>query len=116
VGTVLDATTASIEAARAANQLLPQDEGAVAALLVLAEKIDGLADQKAGVTEDGELVEERKRPQQLDNVTVPTFLKYCDALGLTPAGRKALAEKKRGATGGKLGQLRLANQGEAAAS
>lgn len=110
--TVVEATRSSIAAIRAlpgGGHLTPADDGAIAALLVLAQKIDDLADVKAGVSGDGELVEERRRPQQLDNVSMPTFLKFCDALGLTPAGRRALAEKKTGGaaeSGGGISGLR----------
>jgi hypothetical protein len=84
---VLAATDAAIAAAR--DQLTAMDQGAVMALRVLAQKIDNMLDDAPGVAEDGTLIEERKRAM-LDNVTLPTYLKYCDALGLTPAGRKAL--------------------------
>lgn len=107
--TVADATEVSIKAAQDDELLGPADEAAIAALRVLAKKLDHLGDVDAGVTADGELKEDR-RPQ-LDNVTVPTFLKYCDALGLTPAGRKALEQKKPAtggaSSGGKLAHLRL---------
>jgi hypothetical protein len=39
-------------------------------------------------------------------VTLPTYLKYCESLGLTPAGRARLEEKKPEGDGGKLAKLR----------
>lgn len=91
------------EAIKTATHLTTADFAAVAALRVLAVKMDALADSRAGVTEDGELTEDKKRG--LDNVTAPTFLKYCSELGLTPAGRKALASKE-GGTGAKPSGVR----------
>lgn len=88
----LSVAEATEKAIKAADHLTAADTAAVAALRVLAVKMDALADTRAGVSEDGELTEDRKRG--LDNVTAPTFLKYCSELGLTPAGRKALGEKK----------------------
>jgi hypothetical protein len=78
----------------AATHLSDMDKGAVAALRVLAAKVDAMADQAAGVSEDGELHEEKRRP--IDNVTLPTYLKYCESLGLTPAGRRTLKDGKAG--------------------
>lgn len=69
------------------------DAGAVAALLALARKIDAwdeiveLATEQAG---DGR----RPTVPQHDNTSLPTFLKYCEALGLTPGSRKALTGDK----------------------
>lgn len=88
---VVEATEAAI---RAATHLTRADFAAIAALRVMAAKMDALADTQAGVSEDGELTEDRKRG--LDNVTAPTFLKYCSELGLTPVGRKTLGERKAG--------------------
>lgn len=89
---VIDATEAAIHAA---EHLTPADRGAVEALRVLAAQIDVLASND-GLREDG----------KLDNVSLPTYLKFCDSLGLTPAGRTKLGEKKPEAPGGKLALLR----------
>jgi hypothetical protein len=75
--------------------LTPQDAGAVAVLLGLAESVDYLLTHE-GLTPSG----------KLDNVSVPTYLRYCESLGLTPAGRVKLSEKKEPGGGGKLAQLR----------
>lgn len=98
--TVLEATDASIKAATHLGQM---DAGAVAVLRSLARTIDAISDGAQAADDDG-------RPRSLDNVTVPTYLKACDALGLTPAGRVRLEEKKEPA-GGKLAQLRSVNSG-----
>ena len=88
---VLDATETSIAAAR---HLTDMDQGAVQMLRSLAEAAD-LIDE-SGLNPAG----------KLDNVTIPTYLRYCESLGLTPAGRAKLAEKKPEAAGGKLGKLK----------
>jgi hypothetical protein len=51
---------------------------------------------------------------QNDNVSISAYLKYCDQLGLTPAGRKSLELDKGGESGGsKLGKLRTVHGGKA---
>ena len=97
---VLEATEASI---KAATHLTLLDVGAVEVLRHLARTIDGIG------TDDEDLDDNPRKPKSLDNVTIPTYLKACDALGLTPAGRVRLDEKKE-ATGGKLALLRSANR------
>ncbi len=81
---VLVATQRSIAAA---SHLTSMDAGAVETLLRLAAVVDEL--------------DERPR----DNVTVPTYLKFCGELGLTPAGRARLDPEKE-AEGGQLAKLR----------
>lgn len=87
--------TASERALAAAGHVDQEgsDAGTVAALLALARKIDAwdeiveLAADQAG---------EGRRPTvpQHDNTSLPTFLRYCEALGLTPGSRKALTGDK----------------------
>jgi hypothetical protein len=48
---------------------------------------------------------------KFDNVTIPTYLKFCESLGLTPGGRGEEFEKPKGASGGKLAQLRAIHGG-----
>ncbi len=79
---VADATEVSLEAA---GHLLPSDAGAVEALRTLALRID------AG--------------SGADHILLPSYLKFCESLGLTPSGRLKLVPKKDEG-GGKLGQLR----------
>lgn len=82
---------ATVKALAAATHLKPTDKGAIAALKFLARKIDtedhlrDLVLERAG--------EDNVKPPPLDNVSIPTFLKYCEALGLTPAARGAAASK-----------------------
>jgi hypothetical protein len=98
VGAVLEATEQSLGAA---THLTDMDAGAVQALRVLAAKIDALS------AETVESMEDLKA--KFDNVTIPTYLKYCESLGLTPAGRDRLNVKKD--EGGKPGGKLVALQG-----
>lgn len=86
-GGVVVATERAISAA---HHLTDMDAGAVAALRVLAKKLDGTGSEDE---------------VKFDNVTAPTYLKYCESLGLTPAGRSRVPQAKE-APGGKLGKLR----------
>jgi len=96
-----------------AKHLSKLDDAAVAAARALADKIDAwdvivqfaLADI-AGVKGA------RPAVPQNDNVSLSAFLRYCEALGLTPMSRKALEAKTGG--GGKLKQMREAQGGSAA--
>lgn len=101
MGEVIDATEKAIAAAR---HLTDMDAGTVEALRALARKIDG-ADEYFEALAD--VAAERKlRPPSPDNVSIPTYLKFCESLGLTPAGRVRLVEQKKPeAKGGKLGRL-----------
>lgn len=89
-------TNDSVQAAKQAGQITDADEGAVAVLLQMAERLDD---------PDYPVIDGR-----FDNVTQALYLKYCEQLGLTPAGRKALDSKKE-AGGGKLAQLRAIQGG-----
>ena len=93
---IFEATSRSVEAAKAA--LSPLDDGAVSVLLELARQIDVMA-ANGGLREDG----------KLDNVSIPTYLRFCESLGLTPAGREKLTAKK-GEPVGKLAQLRAVSR------
>lgn len=84
---------ATEKALGAAIHLTDMDQGAVEVLRRMARLID--SQSESGLTPDG----------KLDNVTIPTYLKYCDALGMTPAGRLKLGSAK-GAPDGKLTGLR----------
>ena len=79
---LIDATERSI---RAATHLTDLDAGAVAALRALAVRV-GTAD-----------------PEK-DNVTLPTYLKFCEALRLTPASRGVTVGESEAK--GKLANLR----------
>lgn len=84
MGDVAEATEASLSAA---THLTEMDAGAVEALRKLAATIDA-------VSEGAEYADKDGKPRPFDNVTIPTYLKYCESLGLTPAGREKLALKK----------------------
>lgn len=90
---VVDAVETALAAA---THLADVDAGAVAVLRSLARTIDAMSD-------DTDMSAETRK--SLDNVSIPTFLKYCDALGLTPAGRTKFEEDKKPAQG-KLAQLK----------
>ena len=71
---------------RNASGLSAKDSALVAASRVLAKRIDLLA--------DGGFIDANGK---LDNVTVPTFLKYLQALGLTvDVAQKSSAKSKSG--------------------
>ncbi|HET8765801.1 MAG TPA: hypothetical protein VFM86_00595 [Pedococcus sp.] len=90
---VLKATDASIAAA---SHLTDLDKGAVEMLRQLAAAAD-LIDEN-GLNPAG----------KLDNVTIPTYLRYAESLGLTPAGRSRAMIEKGKTDGGTsaLGKLR----------
>ncbi|MGZ6836764.1 MAG: terminase small subunit [Blastococcus sp.] len=100
MGDVVDATERAI---KAAGHLTSMDAGAVQTLRLLAVKVDAL--------EGGDLNADGK----FDNVSIPTYLRYCEALGLTPAGRVKLGPVKE-AVGGKLGQLRSVQGGKSSSA
>lgn len=79
----------------AADHLTDEHAGAIAVLLTLARKIDGMP--------------QRDPEAPLDNVTEPTYLKYLDALGLTPLAKVRLGMKEKSG-GSKLDQLRGATR------
>ena len=104
---VYDETVDAVDSARASGLLEASDDGAVAALLHIAEQIDNQID---GLTLSG----------KLDNVSIPTFLKYCEALGLTPLSRQKiraamLENDKAGGTvsTGKLAKFQAITGGKA---
>jgi hypothetical protein len=92
-GEIFAATEVSVAAA---DHLSAADAGTVAVLLDLARTIDGMG--------------ERDADAPLDNVTIPTYLKYSDALGLTPLSRLKL--EKPEVRGGKLAELRSIRGGK----
>ena len=99
---------ATEDAIAAAKHLTDMDQGALEALRALARKIDAWDQIVEWAIEDARGAE-GKRPAvpQNDNVSISAYLKYCDQLGLTPAGRKSLELDKGGESGGsKLGKLR----------
>ena len=107
---------ATERAIRAADHLTEMDDGAVEALRALARKIDAW-DQIVEWALDDASGQQGKRPSvpQNDNVSISAYLKYCDQLGLSPAGRKSLDVDKGGEpSGSKLGKLRTVHGGKSA--
>jgi hypothetical protein len=106
MGDVRDATEAAI---KAATHLTDMDRGAIEALRSLADKIDAW-DVIVDWANDDAATVEGKRPAvpANDNVSIPTYLRFCESLGLTPTGRtRAQIEKGKGEGGGStLGRLR----------
>lgn len=105
---VSDATEKAIAAA---THLTGMDGGAVEALRKLARKIDAwdlivewALDDKAGMRG----WEGRPVVPEHDNVSIPTYLKFCESLGLTPAGRVKLPAPKKEQPVGKLASLQSA--------
>lgn len=108
MGALADATELALSAA---THLTRQDDGTVEALRVLARKIDEEEFRWEYIRQWNE--ERKLKPPPHDNVSLPTYLRYCEALGLTPAGRAKLKPSK-GAQGGKLAQLRAVGGAQAA--
>ena len=96
MGEVARATEEAIAAAQ--DQLTAKDSGALAALRFLARKIDTEAELRELALQWA--ADNGGKPPPVDNVSVPTYLKYCEALGLTVASRAALEAKKAGDSGG----------------
>lgn len=96
-GSIAEATDRSI---RAATHLTTMDEGAVQMLRGLAQTVDE-------IVANGLMSKSGK----FDNVTIPTYLKAAESLGLTPAGRGLKFETKKAVVGSKLAQLRAIQGG-----
>lgn len=97
------ATEKSLDAAK--SVLTDMDAGAVEALRALARKIDAWDQIVEWALDDADETKGgRPTVPQNDNVSISAYLKYCDQLGLTPTGRKALGVKD-GGEGGKKAKL-----------
>lgn len=71
------------------------DAGAVAAAGALARKIDEWDQIVQWAIEDAAESESRPKVPANDNTSLPTFLRYCEALGLTPGARKAVGDQPK---------------------
>lgn len=100
MGDIVDATEKAI---KAASHLTDADAGALETLRALALAIDEREKRWEALVDDA--AEHQLRPPPQDNVSIPTYLKFCESLGLTPAGRAKLGEKKPEAPRGKLALL-----------
>lgn len=98
---VAEATRQAVQAAKSAGIVNDADAGVVAVLMHLAESIDAMED---GLTPSG----------KLDNVSVPTYLKYAEALGLSPKAREVAGFDLGGATVSKIGKFRAVAGGKSA--
>lgn len=101
---VLDALNVAVEKAKHLDDDI--DAPAIEAARALARKIDAWDVIVEWAIEDAAATESRPRVPQNDNVSLSAFLKYCESLGLTPAGRGKLVEQKPEGKGGKLAGLR----------
>jgi len=101
---VSDALERSI---RNAKHLRAKDAAAVAAARKLARKIDAWDVIVDWAIDDADQAGDGARPKvpANDNTSLPTFLRFCESLGLTPAGRSKLEMPKEGGGGGKLTSL-----------
>lgn len=94
LGSLTEATEKAIAEAKSKSLLGPLDGGAVAAIRVLARKIDDEAIRWDYCVEWAQHNPGEKggpKPPTTDNVSLPTYLRYCESLGLTPAGRGRIA-------------------------
>ena len=96
---------AATELSIGASKFEDVDAGAVEALRALARKIQAWDVIVEFALDDAAGGASRPSVPQNDNVSISAYLKYCDQLGLTPAGRKSLGQKAVVADG-KLAQLR----------
>lgn len=83
---VLDALNESIAAA---DHLTTRDAAAVAAARALAAKIDAWNIIVEWAIDDADQQDRRPSVPMNDNVSLPSFLKYLDALQLLPPAEKA---------------------------
>jgi hypothetical protein len=111
---------ATNKAIRAAKHLTDLDSGAIESLREIARSIDAwdvIVEYALDDIAGKEHKNARPAVPQFDNTAWPTYLKYCEQLGLTPKGRKDLGVRvaTEGDSGGKKGRL-TALRGGAAAS
>lgn len=90
---------ATEKAFQAAAHLTAADAGSMAALLALARKIDAWDIIVDWAFEDAAEDESRPKIPSNDNVSIATYLKGCEQLGLTPAGRAALTKGRPAESG-----------------
>lgn len=103
---IAEATERAIAAARHLTDL---DAGAVAALRALANKIDHWDDVVDAASDQREDGQKLTIPVH-DNVSIPAYLKYCEALRLTPASRGVVVGENEAK--GKLANLRSLRGGK----
>jgi hypothetical protein len=92
----IDLVAETEKAIQAATHLTDADAGAVEAMRALARKIDAWDQIVEFALEDAAEREGRPSVPANDNVSISVYLKYCDQLGLSPAGRSALGLRDGG--------------------
>lgn len=107
---LFDALVRSVAKHRADGKLVDSDEAAIVAAGQMARKIDVSDEYFAALEQDA--IEHNLRPPSQDNVSLPTFLKFLEALGMTPAARKAVtaAAPGKGGGGGRVARYRQREQ------
>jgi hypothetical protein len=114
IGDVVDATEVSISAATHLD-VKGKDAGAIAALLTLAHKVDNYDTVLDAILDQIAMDPESKiRPPATDNVSLPTYLKYSESLGLTPGGRGELSSTAKPGGAGPTAVPSFRNRGQAA--
>ena len=101
----MDLVAATERALEAAGHLTDMDVAAKEALRALARKIQAWDRIVEFALEDAAKHGGRPAVPQNDNVSLATYMKLCEQLGLTPSGRKAL-DLKEARAGGKLAEVR----------
>lgn len=103
---VRNALDKALAAARKQGVVSDLDAGTIRAAQALADKIDAWDQIVAWAFEDAE-DSEASRPAvpQNDNVSLASFLKYMNDLGLTPGARSSAASKSAKSGGGPVGKL-----------
>lgn len=98
---VRNALDKALTEARKQGIVSPLDAGTIRAAQALADKIDAW-DQIVEWAFEDQREAEANRPKvpQNDNVSLASFLKYMNDLGLTPAARATTAGKAAGKGGG----------------
>lgn len=106
---LFNALVRSVAIHRAEGKLGPSDEAAIVAAGQMARKID-VADEYFKLLEV-DAIERHLRPPSQDNVSLPTFLKFLDALGMTPQARKEKAPPAgKGGARGRVAAFRTREQ------
>lgn len=105
---VLDALNEAVESARHLSAL---DAPTVEAARALARKIDAQDVYFEALMSRAN--ETNGRPPSVDNVSLPTFLRYCEALGLAPGARSRAGIEAEVKQARKVGKLRAVAGGKA---
>ncbi len=107
---LFEALVRSVAKHRAEQKLVDSDEALVVAAGQMARKIDAADLYFQELLDEAE--SKHQRPPSQDNVSLPTFLKFLEAMGMTPAARKAVAAAApaKGGAGGRIAGFRQREQ------